>query len=69
VHSIPDLGSSPEELEWFNAPILPSSTVDVSISDNDCRADRVPFGDADGDCDVDLDDFEAIAQDWLVGTE
>jgi len=68
VHSIPDLGTSEEALNWFNAPILPSSTVDVSISDNDCRADRVQPGDTDNDCDVDMDDFAAFAANWLECT-
>jgi len=65
LHSVPDLGTSEEALNWFNAPILPNPTVDININDNDCRADRIPPGDLDGDCDIDLADFAEVAANWL----
>jgi hypothetical protein len=68
LHSIPDLGTSPEELAWFNAPIEPGPLVEASISDNDCLEGREPLGDLDGDCDVDLVDFAAIVANWLKCT-
>ena len=70
--TITELGSYTLELQAGDGDITSSDTVTINVYSDACESAKADpdfellFGDADEDCDVDIDDFVVFAGNWLA---